>query len=225
MRTPEQTISPGPGFEKKEPETKIDRVVAIGIIISLVTLFVVGGLIVSRLYLRIPQVRSALEREMVVFQDRLEKEPGDIDARVGIAQIYSRMGKTDEAATELKRALNMKPKYKDALFQLGLVYLNDGKKKQAVQQFKKAARAKPADGLAYFQLGIIAFKDKDYKEAAKYLEKTIKINPFLADAHYQLAVSYERTNKRSLSEHHYQEALRFIPDYAEAKKGLARVER
>lgn len=187
-------------------------------------LFVLGGLIVKRIYLQTPLVRSALERELVTYEARLEKRPNDLDARVAIAQVYARMGNKKAAIAELNKVLDIKQDYWDALFQLGLVYLNDNDKAKAISQFKKAAKAKPNDELAYYQLGTIAYKDRKYRDAAAYMEKTVAISPILADGHYYLANSYEHLGDKAAAKRHYEEALKYIPDYAQAKDGLARVQ-
>ena len=194
------------------------------IIFFVAVLFILSALIIKRVYMQTPLVRSALERELVIYQARLDKKPNDLDARVAIAQVYSRMGNKTAAVAELKKVLEIKSDYWDALFQLGLVYLNANEKAAAIGQFKKAAKAKPNDELAYYQLGTIAYKDGKYKDAAAYMEKTVKISPILADGHYYLASSYEHLGDKELAKQQYEEALRYIPDYSQAKDGLARVQ-
>ncbi len=209
----------------KHTPSEVSSLFAGAVIFLLVALFVLGGLIINRAYPRVPLVRSGLERKLASHQDRLEKKPQDIKVRVAVAKIYVRLGKTKLAKTELKRALKMRPKYWDGLFQLGLVYLSEGNKHQAVIQFQKAANAKPSEGLAYYQLGLIAHGDERFERAVKYLQKTVEISPHLADAHYYLANSHELLGQSASAKQHYEEALRFIPDFTEAKKGLARVEK
>ncbi len=209
----------------KNTHSQVNRFFAVATILVLVAFFVLGGLTIKRAYPPVPLIRSGLERELASYQGRLEKKPEDVETRVAAAKIYVRLGKTKMATDELNRVLKMRPKYWDGLFQLGLVYLSDGKKQRAITQFKKAAKAKPSEGLAYYQLGLIAHGDKRFETAVKYLEKTVKINPVLADAHYYLANSYQRLGHKGPAKQHYEEALRYIPDYTEAKKGLAGVER
>ncbi|HEB12124.1 MAG TPA: tetratricopeptide repeat protein [Actinobacteria bacterium] len=209
----------------KNTHSQVNRFFAVATILVLVAFFILGGLTIKRAYPPVPLIRSGLERELASYQGRLEKKPEDIETRVAAAKIYVRLGKTKMATDELNRVLKMRPKYWDGLFQLGLVYLSDGKKQRAITQFKKAANAKPSEGLAYYQLGLIAHGDKRFETAVKYLEKTVKISPVLADAHYYLANSYQRLGHKGPAKQHYEEALRYIPDYTEAKKGLAGVER
>ena len=221
-RRPEPTEST---VGSKNSENEVSPFFAGATIFFLVSLFFFAGLIIKRAYPRVPLVRSGLERELTSYQGRLENKPEDLKSRVAVAKIYIRLGKTKLATDELNRVLKMRPKYWDGLFELGLVYLSDGKKQRAITQFKKAANARPSEGLAYYQLGLIAHGDKKFETAVKYLEKTVKISPVLADAHYYLANSHERLGHEGPAKHHYEEAVRFIPDYIEAKKGLLRVER
>lgn len=194
------------------------------IIFFVVALFVLSALIIRRVYMQTPRVTSALERELVAYQGRLEKKPNDLRVRVAIAQVYARMGDKTRAVAELEKVLEVKSDYWDALFQLGMIHLNSNKKAEAISQFKKAAKAKPDDELAYYQLGTIAYKDGRYKNAAVYMEKTVEISPILADGHYYLASSYEHLGEKEQAKRQYEEALKYIPDYEQAKDGLARVQ-
>lgn len=194
------------------------------IIFFVVVLFVLSALIIRRVYMQTPRVTSALERELVAYQGRLKEKPNDLQVRVAIAQVYARMGDKTRAISELEDVLEVKSDYWDALFQLGMIHLSSNRKAEAISQFKKAAKAKPDDELAYYQLGTIAYKDGKYKDAALYMEKTVKISPILADGHYYLASSYEHLGEKDLAKRQYEEALKYIPDYEQAKDGLARVQ-
>lgn len=172
----------------------------------------------------LPAIQSTFEQELVAAQARLKIRPNDADARLAVAKAHTRMGNESAAINELKNILKIKSNHWEALFRLGLIYLSSDQKNKAISQFKKAAKARPSDAAAYYQLGIIAYRGRKYKEAAGYLGKAVKINPVLADGHYFLAGSFEHLGDKEAAGQHYEEALKYIPDYAQAKEGLARVQ-
>lgn len=222
-------IAPGFNSETKAvaadwPEQeKINLSLAVIIILLLVIAFMLGGLLIYRLYFQPPSIRTALERELVNYQTALEKNPADLATRVNLALLYYRSGKEKQAIAELNNALAIDSNYSEAHMQLGLIYLQKQQKNLAVKHLKKAAAVGTKDEVAYYELGKIALKDKHYAEAISYFEQVVKLNPILADAHYLLGLSAEKINNKQTAKLHYQEALKYIPDYQEAKEGLTRV--
>jgi tetratricopeptide (TPR) repeat protein len=212
-----------PALAADLPETeKVSLNLALLVILFLTAAFVLGGLYIYRLYFQPPSLRTALERELYNYQTALAKNPADLATRVNLALLYYRVGKDKEAINELNNALEINPKYSEAHLELGLIYLQKQEKKLAIKHLQQAAKTSK-DEVAYYELGKIALKDKNYQKAIVYLEKVIKLNPILADAHYLLGLAEEKIRQKDLAKQHYQEALKYIPDYQKAKAGLARV--
>ena len=89
----------------------------------------------------------------------------------------------------------------------------------------KLAAADVNNEVPSYQLGLILVKDRRYKEAVRYLRVAVKINPLLADAHYYLGYSHEQLGEADAARAEYGEALKYVPDYADAKRGLERLTR
>lgn len=205
------------------PETeKVSLNLAVLVILFLTAAFVLSGLYIYRLYFQPPSLRTALERELYNYQAALVKNPADLATRVNLALLYYRIGKEKEAINELNNTLEINPNYSEAHLELGLIYLQKNNKGLAVKHLQQAAKTSK-DEVAYYELGKLALKDKNYQKAIVYLEKVIQLNPILADAHYLLGVAEEKIQQKDLAKQHYQEALKYIPDYQKAKAGLVRV--
>lgn len=207
----------------KLPETeKVSLGLAVLVILFLTSAFVLGGVYIYRLYFQPPSLRTALERELYTYQTALAKNPADLATRVNLALLYYRIGKDKEAINELNNAIEINPNYGEAHLELGLIYLQKKEKGLAVKHLQQAAKT-AKDEVAFYELGKLALKDKNYQKAIVYLEKVIQLNPILADAHYLLGVAAEKIQQKDLARQHYQEALKYIPDYQKAKAGLVRV--
>ena len=58
-------------------------------------------------------------------------------------QAYSDKGETDKALTDLKKAIELDPKYADAYNNLGVLYVKTGDNEKAIVNFKKALEIDP----------------------------------------------------------------------------------
>lgn len=205
------------------PEEKINPWLAGGIIFSLLLIFILVAVIIQRSVAPAPAARTALERDIIKYENLIRKNPNNVQNYIGLAEIYSETGQSSLAIKELRKALSIKPKSWNANFQLGLVYLSKGSEKKAIKAFEQAIKVSPLNELPYYQIGLAYLSTKNYRRAIPYLKKTVELNPVLADAHYYLGFSWEKTGQKELATKEYQEALKYIPDYPKAKEGLKRL--
>ena len=212
-----------PTGEAAAAKEEISLWLAIGILASLIGVFIVGGLIIKSTYFSTPTPRSELERDLIRFRAQVAQEPNSAFARVNLGRTYYRLGQTNRALTELKIARKLDPKLWDAPFELGVIYLNNKNTAGATKFFLQAKRADPRNELSYYQLGIIYLAQKKYDLAIANLERTVELKPILADAHYNLGKAYEgrKSNDEALT--HYREALKYVPDMTAAQEGIKRL--
>jgi tetratricopeptide (TPR) repeat protein len=203
---------------------KISARLAGAIILLLITLFVITGLLIRESYYRPPVARTALERELIKFQDRVEADPDDIDARIGLAGTYLQLDKPEKAIAELDYANKICPESWDALLGLGMAYEAMNNPKEAISYYKKASRIDTVNELAFYKLGKVYMSQRLYASAIDAFKKTLDINPTLADAHYSLGLCYETTDNAKMAKREYKQALKYIGNYPEAKKALRRLQ-
>ncbi|MGB8217155.1 MAG: tetratricopeptide repeat protein [Candidatus Methanoperedens sp.] len=142
----------------------------------------------------------------------------NIHNNLGLA--YDRIGKYEEAITELKEALRLNPDYIEVHNNLGVTYDRMGKPDEAVNELKVALNLNPNYAEAHCNLGNIYTSAGRYEEAAGELEEALKINPELAIGHNNLGNIYalQKRNEEAIQE--FKEALRINPDYAPAHNNL-----
>ena len=204
-------------------DTKINVWLAGGILIVLAGVFILVGLIIKRVYYDMPTPRTALERELLEYEDDVARHPDDAGARVRVAQIYYRVGSVDKALTQLKIAKEIDPNLWDVHFAYGTIYLDQNKTKLAIKHLGKARKADPQNELTYYQLGKVYLRQKNYDLSIKNLSAVVKIRPELADAHYDLGSAYEAINKKGEAAREYRQALEYIPEMKKARAALARL--
>lgn len=170
-----------------------------------------------------PSPAAVVERWVAAERVTLAEEPGDIDARLGIAAVYARAGFRARAAREFKLILDLYPGSPAALAGLGRLYEEDGSPVRAEKYYQLAVESDPDDIDSWSGLGRLATEAKDLRAAADHWGRVVALRPSLADAQVQLGLALERTGRSKEAGAAYEEALRYVPDYKEAMSGLARV--
>lgn len=71
-----------------------------------------------------------------------------------------------------------------------------------------------------FSQGIAAFDQKDYETSTKIFSQLVQDDSLNATLHYNLGTSYLRLQNTGLSIYHLEKALKFRPDYEQARINL-----
>jgi len=129
-------------------------------------------------------------------------EPKTASTRIKLADAYSAVGMTEEAADELKRALLFQPDEPAVYNALGQLYLSNGALKEATDRFRMVVRLDAANVDARINLGNILWNQNRLNEAAAVFEEAAKIDPanplpherlyklYLARRSYALAIEH-----------------------------------
>src|SRR5262249_10286363 len=85
------------------------------------------------------------------FQGVLDMRPGPgyADVRVGLGEALCRMGRFQEAETQLRMVLAERPNYPDALGALGRLYAASGRDADAVATYQAAIASDPQSALLH----------------------------------------------------------------------------
>jgi tetratricopeptide (TPR) repeat protein len=118
------------------------------------------------------QVEQAKARgkQLLELQQRLQREPNNVELMNTIANQLAREGKLDEAATMLKRITIARPDFIDAHYQLGGVYFNKGMWAEALQTFLLVEKKQPGYRRVNYYLARTNEKVGRLKVAAHYDE-------------------------------------------------------
>ncbi len=125
-------------------------------------------------------------------------------------------GKLDEAITEYRAAIRIKPDHAEAHYLLGVALAVQGKLDEAIAEYRAAIRIKPDHAEAHYLLGSALASQGKLDEAIAEFRAAIRIKPDDAEAHYSLGVALAAQGKRDEAIAEYRAAIRTKPDHAEA---------
>ncbi|MCD6594944.1 tetratricopeptide repeat protein [bacterium] len=98
--------------------------------------------------------RGNLAEAEKLFKQALEIKPDFGNAMVGLGQVYSKMGKEDQAIEMFSKGLHNEPLLPDLAYgNLGAIYENRGESENALKYYKKAAETAPEPTGALVNIG------------------------------------------------------------------------
>jgi tetratricopeptide (TPR) repeat protein len=92
----------------------------------------------------------------------------------------------DEAITEYREAIRLKPDDSDAHFSLGLALYDKGELDEAIRAYQAAIQINPQYTEAHYNLGNAMGRKGDLEGAIRAYQAAIKCNPKFAEAHCNL---------------------------------------
>lgn len=116
-------------------------------------------------------------------KEQLAENPGNVQLRKDLANIYFDLGRYEDAAEHYRKVLEVEPKNADIMSDLGVCYRRLGDPESALEQFRKATRLKPEHIIAWYNIAVINYYDLKKMDAAEgAIEKVLEIDPFYENA-------------------------------------------
>jgi tetratricopeptide (TPR) repeat protein len=110
--------------------------------------------------------------------------------RVAVATVYQGLGQNDQAADQLKRALEIQPSNDDAHRILSRVLMAQGKTEQAIDELKTALAYRPRSWVNLNELGRLYFELRRLPDAAATFQRALEVAPDDARAYLSLGAVY-----------------------------------
>lgn len=171
----------------------------------------------------IPQ--NILDLAVEQAQEAVAVNPASPGARIRLGIVYRNVGRYDDAVAQLDQAIALDGDNAAAYFQLASVYVKTGSNAKAIDALRRAIELDPNLESAYYRLGDIYLELDRPNEAVDAFSRALSINSLSGDTHYRLGRSYEALGKDSLARESYKKAVKYVPDFLEAKAALRRLER
>jgi Flp pilus assembly protein TadD len=126
----------------------------------------------------------------------------------------------EEAITEYREALRLKPDYANAHNGLGNALDDRGKPAEAIAEYRQALRIKPDDPLVRTNLGDALSDQGKVEEAITEYREALRLKPDYANAHNGLGNALDDQGKPAEAIAEYREALRLKPNHPQAHYNL-----
>ena len=123
-------------------------------------------------------------------------------------------GKTNEAITELKAALDYNPEDPTANMWLGYALMNARRDAEALPYLKTAADLTPNDAALQNNLAVVLQRVGDLKGAVEHYTSAVALSPRDADVQHNLASALEQTGDLSGAIEHMKAAVELDPKKA-----------
>jgi len=137
--------------------------------------------------------------------------------------LAAREGRTDEAISNFKRALQMDPDHLIALENLGSAYRQARRWEDAKAAFEHALRLDPDNPEANYGLGMVFAQIDDTQQAYDFLQKALAARPAYPEALNNLGILYLRTQRQGEAEKSFKECIRVAPTFDQSYLNLARL--
>jgi tetratricopeptide (TPR) repeat protein len=181
--------------------------------VAVVALLVVGTSAVAARQ----QVRHWRNSE-TLWRRALAVTTGNHRAHAGLAEVFARAGRTDEAIDQYRQALRIVPDQAEWRNNLGLLFTQQDKVAEAMGQFAIATKVRPDFAEAHNNLGAMHARAGQPKAAIAAYTEAIRLAPDNALAHGNLALALAREGRVAEALRACEEALRLDPTNADWRR-------
>jgi len=151
-----------------------------------------------------------------LWRDSLKKYYPNILAHSNLGAAYIRREMLDEAISEYKKILAIKPDNAEAHNNLGAAYAKKGMLDEAIAEYEHAIALKPNYAEAHSNLGVGYVKKGRLDEAIAEYKQAIALKPNHAKAHKNLATAYFKKGRLDDAVSEFKKAIAIKPNFAEA---------
>jgi len=154
-------------------------------------------------YMRQGRDKIALDK----LRKALAQNPDSVLAHHYLAELYRRLGKTEQAEAEFRRAMALAPEDSSILNNYG-VFLCQQRNYPAARRYFARVEADPlyrARARLYENIGLCAQLQGDLGTAEDYLKKALRLNPRASKALLAMAqLSFDRQDYKAARKYYYQ---------------------
>mmetsp|Transcript_21307 Transcript_21307/g.70625 ORF Transcript_21307/g.70625 Transcript_21307/m.70625 type:complete len:924 (-) Transcript_21307:72-2843(-) len=153
------------------------------------------------------------EAGIKLYHQSLKIEPNFPDAYHTLGNIYTTLGKYEEAKRFLEMAVALRPD--DSRFHNSLGMLADalGDNQAALRYYQRSVNQSPRSPAAIINAAKVLNSQARYKEAEAMCMEAIRIDPKYGEAYCQLGDVYKDSEQIGLSVQAYSEGIKLAPGY------------
>ena len=145
---------------------------------------------------------------------------GNVVVRNNLGNAFATQNRPDDAITQYRLALALKPDYAECHFNLGNLFNQQGRFDEAIGEYQLALAIEPRYVAARLNLGNALSALGRAADALAQYRQAVEINPDGAEARYDLAVELARQGRVDEAVAQYRKVIAINPDYTAARKVL-----
>ncbi len=112
------------------------------------------------------------------LKNRLEDNPNDLEALVGLGNLFYDAAKYPDAIEYYSRAVELSPDDPGVISDLGVSYRRNGDSNRAIEIFRRAIKVKPDHWQSWLNISIVAMQDlNDLAQAEEAISRVEQIQP------------------------------------------------
>jgi tetratricopeptide (TPR) repeat protein len=143
-------------------------------------------------------------------------QPTDARWPFHLAAIEARLGRTEDAIRDMRRAIELNPQYAPAYWRLGLWLLDENRSGEAEAAFSRATELDPADRAGWIGLARVYLQRDENERAARLLEHLVAMAPSDAYTLQLLGTAYRRLGRAEQAALASQVGTKGAPQWSDA---------
>jgi len=213
------------GASEPAAEPRVPAWLAVAILVLLLVAAGVGGYLLRQAVGEdapesVPQLASQQVERLTAV---LEKDPGNVEARLNLGYAYQSRHEWDLALQQYKAVAEAEPSNAGVLFQQGMIYSALSLDDEAEAAYWKVLDIDAEHVQAAIALGRLYAKRENYRSVVTAVRPAVVAHPDSAELQFLLGLAYEHIDHKDWAIARYNLALEASPDYAEAHQGLTRL--
>ena len=149
--------------------------------------------------------------------------PYNHETRTGLALLYLRAGRPDDAVTQLQAALRIEPEHAPAHYNLGYTLVLLGRSEEAIASYERAIAIRADYAAARHNLGGLLQAQGRLPEAAEQFRLALESEPGNAGTYFNLGMLLQMQGDTSGAIEQYRLALEITPNDAQTHSSLAQM--
>jgi protein O-mannosyl-transferase len=166
------------------------------------------------------KMQGQLAEAVTQLGEAVRVEPQNLEAALNLGVMLNALGQTNEAAGYLQQVMQVKPGLSEELALSGETLAAQGKTAAAVDPLEAAVCLQPDNWENRKHLALLLAQTGKLDQAAKHYGIVLTEHPD-ADSHYYLAMIRALQGNAAGAVIHFQQAIKFKPDYLTAINELA----
>lgn len=189
-----------------------------------VVIVVIGMTIGNKFFYQKYEVAPFAEVRLRQAVDLLQKNPQDPLAYLATGYQYLGRGEKEYALQEFRRARELDPDNPAVLLNMGLLAMNANQPQEAKKYLARLLEKNPYNFVGLVNLGVLYAEEGRPLAALEMLNRALAIKRGAADVYLLRAAIYEKLGDLPKARQDVEQALRFIPDWSEARAQKIRLD-